>query len=45
MLEALQKLQMSWEQVHVAIQMSWKPEPCMTPANPLEPPLEMILPP
>ena len=43
MLEALQKLQMSWEQV--AIQMSWKPEPCMAPANPLEPPLEMISPP
>ena len=41
--EALQKLEMAWEQV--AIQTSWKLEPCMAPANFLEPPVEMILPP
>ena len=41
--EALQKLEMAWEQV--AIQTSWKLEPCMAPANFLEPPVEMVLPP
>ena len=41
--EALQKLEMAWEQV--AIQTSWKLEPCMAPASFLEPPVEMILPP
>ena len=41
--EALQKLEMAWEQV--AIQTSWKLEPCMAPANFLEPLVEMILPP
>ena len=41
--EALQKLEMAWEQV--AIQTSWKLEPCMAPANFLVPPVEMVLPP
>ena len=41
--EALQKLEMAWEQV--TIQTSWKLEPCMAPANFLEPPVEMVLPP
>ena len=40
--EALQKLEMVWEQV--AIQTSWKLEPCMAPANFLEPAVEANLP-
>ena len=36
--EALLKLETAWEQV--AIQTSWKLEPCMAPANFLEPPVE-----
>ena len=40
--EALQKLEMVWEQV--ALQTSWKLEPCMAPANFLEPAVEANLP-
>ena len=39
--EALQKLEMAWEQV--AIQTSWKLESCIAPANYLKPPVEMVL--
>ena len=39
--EALQKLEMVWEQV--ALQTSWKLEPCMAPANFLEPAVEANL--
>jgi len=39
--EALQKLETAWEQV--AIQTSWKFEPCVAPANFLEPPVEITL--
>jgi len=39
--EALQKLEMACEQV--AIQTSWKFEPCMAPANFLEPPVQITL--
>ena len=40
--EALQKLEMVWEQM--ALQTSWKLEPCMAPANFLEPAVEANLP-
>ena len=37
--EALQRLEMAWE--HVAIQTSWKLEPCMAPAIFLQPPVDL----